>query len=273
MTSLHGRAVYVASPPSTSSTKSSSTIIYLPDAFGYKFINNQLLADTYSARTGMNVMIPDVIPGEGMSTTILPLMDLIFKPVAWWDLLGQVKRVFLAIQVLYLGIPFMINANPNKALPPIIDFARAVKAEMSAGGKLGVCGFCWGGYPSTALCAEPVAPGSDERLIDAHFCAHPSRVDTPAAIVEAIEKFKVPYSLAAAERDTRLTMKQVEELSAALRQRVGSGDGENGCYYEIVTYPGCNHGFAVRAKPQDEVEMEGAGKACEQAIEWFKRWL
>jgi len=272
-TTLHGKAVYITSPPSTSSTTSPSTILYLPDAFGYKFINNQLLADTYAARTGMRVLIPDIIPGVGMTTAVMPLMDAALKPVTWWDLLGQVKRVYAVIKVIFLGAPFMIKANPKKAMPAIIDFARAVKKELPASGKLGVCGFCWGGNPSTALCAEPLSPGSNERLIDAQFCAHPSRVDTPAAIVEAIEKFKVPYSLAAGEKDSRLTLKQVEELEAVLRQKVGEGEGENGCYYELVRYPDCGHGFAIRAKPGDKVEMEGAERACEQAIKWFTRWL
>jgi dienelactone hydrolase len=273
ITTLHGIPVYVASPPSTTTSTSPSTIIYIPDAFGYKFINNQLLADTYAARTGMRVLVPDVIPGEGMSTAVMPLMDAAFKPVAWWDILGQIKRIFTVLRVVYLGVPFMIKAKPNKVMPAIIDFARAVKKDLPSGGKLGVCGFCWGGNPSTALCVETASPTSNERLVDAQFCAHPSRVDIPTAIVDAIEKFKVPYSLAAAEKDMRLKMKDVEEMEVVLRQKVGNGDGENGCYYEIVRYPNCGHGFAVRAKPDDEVEMEGAGKACEQAVKWFTRWL
>lgn len=167
----------------------------------------------------------------------------------------------------------MTKAKPAKAYPAILDFARAVKAELPEGGKLGVCGFCWGGNPSTALCAESAAAESTERLIDAQFCAHPSAMQTPAAIVEAVSKFKVPYALAAAEKDHRLTMKHVDELEAALRVAVGDGEGENGCFYEIVRYEGCGHGFAVRAGPENVVEMEGAGRACEQAVSWFQRWL
>ena len=273
ITTFYNRKVYIASPPSTSSTTSLSKIIYLPDAFSYTFVNNQLLADTYAARTGAQVIIPDVIPGTGMTPAILPLMDTVLSSVAWWDIVGQVNRAFAVVRALFIGVPFMIKAKPAKALPAIIDFARAVRKDLAPGGKLGVCGFCWGGHPSTALCVETAAPGSDQRLIDAQFCAHPSRVDVPDAIVEAVQKFKVPYSLAAGEKDLRFSMKQVKETAAALRHKVGSGEGENDCYYELVTYPNCGHGFAVRAKPDDEVEMEGAEKACEQAITWFNRWL
>jgi dienelactone hydrolase len=270
ITTLHGRTVYIASPPTITSP---STILYLPDAFGYTFVNNQLLADTYAARTGMPVLVPDVIPGTAMSTAILPLMDAAFEPVKLWDILGQLKRVITIARVLLIGIPFMLRSKAAKALPTILDFARAVKKDLPAGGKLGVCGFCWGGKPSTALCAETAEPDSEERLIDAQFCAHPSAVDIPKAIVDAITTFNVPYSMAAAENDMVLPLKQLDELEAALREKAGRGDGENGYHFEIVRYPNCAHGFAVRAKPEDEVEMEAAGKACEQAIAWFTRWL
>lgn len=271
-TKLHGISVYIASPPPTT-PPSPSTIIYLPDAFGYTFTNNRLLADTYAAHTGMRVLIPDVIPGVGMSPAILPLMDTLSSPVAWYNLPGQLARIATLTKVLLIGIPFMIRASPKKALPGIVGFAQAVRKDLPPGGKLGVCGFCWGGNPSTALCTQPAFPGSKGRLIDAHFCAHPSRVDTPAAFVEAVARFKVPFSLAAAENDGRLKMADVDELEARLRESVGGGEGENGCWFEVVRYEGCGHGFAVRAGPGNEVEMRGAEKACEQAVQWFKRWL
>lgn len=273
MSTLHGVTVYVAAPSPSTSIKSNSKIIYFPDAFGHTFVNNRLLADTYAARTGMQVLLPDVIPGGSLSPAVLPLMDVAMEPVAWWDVFGQIKRVVSFVRIMWIGLPWMIKAKPKNAMPTIIDFARAVRRKLPSDAKLGVCGFCWGGYPSTALCAEPLEVGSTERLVDAQFCAHPSYLETPASIVEAVQKFKVPYALAAAEKDVRMKAKDVDETEAALRQKVGKGNGDNGYHYEIVRYANCNHGFAVRAKPDDRVEMEAAGRACEQAIEWFKRWL
>ena len=274
ITTLHGLKVYLATPPSTSTTAASpSTILYLPDAFGYVFINNQLLADTYAARTGMRVIIPDVVPGVGMSPDIFPLMDEFFKPIPWTNVLGKLSQAWSTLRMLSIGIPFMFSSDARKAYPNVLTFARAVKAELPAGGKLGVAGFCWGGMPSTALCAEAKAEGSEERLIDAQFCAHPSKVQIPGAFVDAVQKFKVPYSMAAPEEDMVMSLQKVLETEAALREKVGNGEGENGCYWEIVRYPKCKHGFAVRASPDNEVEIEAAGRACEQAIAWFKRWL
>jgi len=70
-------------------------------------------------------------------------------------------------------------------------------------------------------------------LIDASFCAHPSALKAPEMIVVAITKYKVPYSLAHAELDFNLTSMKVDEGEAILREKVGRGAGENGCWYEF----------------------------------------
>ncbi|CAO2653336.1 Nn.00g027470.m01.CDS01 [Neocucurbitaria sp. VM-36] len=268
---VHGIQCYVALPPSP--TASQSTIIFLPDAFGLHFINNQILADKYTRETGFRVLIPDVINGGACSQSVLLHSDTFMDPVTWWDIAGQLKRAVALVKMAAIFIPFLIRGSPYKTYPKMLDFARNVKADLPSGAKLGLCGFCWGGLPSTLLCAEPLTPGSQERLVDAHFTAHPSRVDTPKMIVDAIEKFKVPYSLANGENDFVLTHKQVERTEVALRERVGRGDGENGYWFEFVNYKGCGHGFAVRGKPGDKVAEKGAEEACNQAVSWFKRWL
>jgi hypothetical protein len=48
---------------------------------------------------------------------------------------------------------------------------------------------------------------------------------------------------------------------------------EGGCGWEIRGYEGCQHEFAVRAKVGDKVQERGPEEACEQAVEWFQRWL
>jgi hypothetical protein len=42
---------------------------------------------------------------------------------------------------------------------------------------------------------------------------------------------------------------------------------------EVVVYAGCGHGFAVRADKGKVVEDVGSGKAAEQAVGWFGRFL
>jgi len=268
---LYGTKTYVSSPPSTSTSK--STIIFCCDAFGLNLLNNKLLADQYAAATGFRVLVPDQIPGGGVNLKVMDVMDTISEKIAWYDIWGQLRRVGAVFLAMRYFIPFMIRANPPKAYPTVLAYARKVKADLPPGAKLGAAGFCWGGYQSTALSAEPAVEGGSEGLINAQFCAHPSALKTPNMIVDAITKFKVPYALAHASLDFNLSNKGVEETEAILRPKVGRGDGENGVYYDFKIYENCHHGFAARAKPGDEVEQKGAEDAKNQAIEWFKKFL
>jgi hypothetical protein len=59
METIHGMRTYVAG--GSDPARSKSAIIYLPDAFSLKLVNNKLLADEYAAGTGCKVYIPDVV--------------------------------------------------------------------------------------------------------------------------------------------------------------------------------------------------------------------
>jgi dienelactone hydrolase len=269
---LHGKTCYVASsPPSSSAT---STIIYITDSFGLNLINTKLLADRFAAETGFTVLVPDVIPGGGAPLTLLDAGDRLSKPVPWFDILGQLRRISAWMAVAWLGSRFLLWAAPKKAYPKnILPFVQAVRAELPPESKLGVVGFCWGGWASTNLCKEPGVIGRGERLIDAQFCGHPFSLKAPHMIVDAVMTHKVPFSMAIGDKDKWLHEKTVKQTEAALRQKVGRGDGEGGYNYEIKIYEGCTHGFVVRAKPGNEVETSAAEDARAQAIRWLKKYL
>ncbi|KAF2798508.1 hypothetical protein K505DRAFT_321798 [Melanomma pulvis-pyrius CBS 109.77] len=273
ITTLHGLETYVAVTPST--TTSQSTIIFYTDAFGLPLVNNKLLADAYALATGFRVLVPSVIPGGPMSPDVMPIMDKIMTPVSLFNVLGQASRVFNFFRAMTYFVPFMYHAFPsNKAcFQGSLDFARKVKAELPPGAKLGVAGFCWGGYQSINLCAQPAVEGGSERLVDAQFCAHPSGLKVPNDIVNAVTVFKSAVAVAHAKDDYALPTKKIEETEVILRQKAGTGDGENGFNYQITIYEGVGHGFAVRAKPGSSEEADGADTAKAQAIAWFKKWL
>ena len=271
MKTVHGVSCYVTRPASSSPT-SKSQIIFLCDAFGLNLVNNKLLADRYASDTGMKVLVPEVIPGGGAPTNVLGLMDSMLKPVAWLDFWGQLARIWSFLNVMATMVPFMVRANAPKSYPPILAFARAVKKEVEAGGKLGACGFCWGAYASTRLCTETVVEGDakSKRLIDAQFNAHPSRLKTPDMILDAVTTHKVPYSCAIGDNDMVWGVKSVYETQAALKEKVGEPEAND---YEIRIYPGCTHGFNARAKPGDEVEIKACEDATRQAVDWWKKYL
>jgi dienelactone hydrolase len=264
---LHGLRTYIASPPTTTSLPSTSTIILLTDAFGFNLPNSFLLADHYASRTGFTVLTPDWIPGGGVPLTTLSLMEIMMASPPWYSIFSHFKRLLAFLRVMTIIIPFSLRIK--SAPTTILSYARAVRASLPAGGKLGVVGICVGGMHSTQLCKEGAVEGGSERLIDAQFCAHPAGLKLPDDVIEAITKFKVPYSFAIGDRDF-LKLEKVHELQASLREKVGTEE-EGG--YEVRVYEGCGHGFAVRASEEKKIEDEAAEEAAGQAVEWFKKYL
>ena len=264
---IHGVNTYVAGSPSTQST-SKSTIIFITDAFGFNLVNSKLLADYYATKTDFRVLVPDIIPGGGVPLDSLALMESVTLPATWWDILGQFWRVVSIVRMMTIFIPF--TRRTQGVTPAVLAYARGIKAELPAGGKLGVAGFCWGGLHTTKLSQEPAVEGGKDALVDAHFTAHPSGLTAPDDFIDGVRKFKVPFSMAIGDRDIILKKDAVASLEAALRQELGENQHY---YYEVKIYQSCGHGFAVRADPKRTIENEAAGKASEQAVDWFKKFL
>jgi len=270
METIHGLPTYVAG--GSDSTRSKSAIVYLPDAFSLKLVNNKLLADQYAASTGCRVYIPDIVRNGGMDPGLLPKMEVVMGPLEPWSVGGFLHKIYTTLTLLPAVAPFMIFGKPMNAYPRILEYARAVKADLPAGGKLGVAGFCWGAWPSTKLCVETAVEGGSERLIDAQFNGHPSYiVDTPEMVVEAITKFKVPYACAIAAEDFQFNEAAAQKTEAAVREDEGVKTGE-GYVYEFKVYKGCKHGFCVRAD-ESSASMEGYRDAVKQAVGWWNKYL
>ncbi len=112
--------------------------------------------------------------------------------------------------------------------------------------------------------------GGKKRLVDAQFCAHPSGLNAPGMVVDAVKVFHTAYSLANGDKDFVYSEKKLHETEAALREQVGAPEEND---YEFRIYKGCRHGFAVRAFPGDKAEMTAMEEAREQAVNWFKKYL
>src|SRR5690242_753119 len=234
---LHGIETYIASPHASAETaiptNPSSTIILFTDAFGHHLSNNKLLADAISAKTGLTVLVPDIIPGGGMSPAILPLMDTFASPTA-----SALSKAWAIGRAMVHVIPFFMRASPQseKCTVPCVAYAHAVRTELPAGAKLGLAGYCWGGYQALNVAKR-------EALVDAVFVAHPARFEA-VQVQEAVGN-GVKVSFAHAGEDMSLPMAKVEETKKVI------GDGET---LETRVYEGCVHGFAVRATPGKEKE-------------------
>lgn len=59
---LHGLPTYVAQPKNGQQAK--GIIVVVPDAFGWEFVNNRILADHYADAGDYKVYVPDFMNGE-----------------------------------------------------------------------------------------------------------------------------------------------------------------------------------------------------------------
>lgn len=62
VTNLHGLNAYVTEPTSTDSPIK-GIIVIIPDAFGWEFVNNRILADHYADKGGYKVYLPEFMNG------------------------------------------------------------------------------------------------------------------------------------------------------------------------------------------------------------------
>ncbi|RFU77497.1 alpha beta-hydrolase [Trichoderma arundinaceum] len=262
---IHDVLTYVATPET--GTTSNSKIIFITDVFGFNLVNNKLLADKYATSTGCIVLMPSIIPGGGAPLSAIELFDSLSTPVGLLDLTGQAKRAGAAFRAATIFAPFA--ARTRHAFPKLLKFSRDVKSSLPADGKLGVAGFCWGGMHSTKLTMEPAEEKGSISLFDAHFVAHPAGLKVPDDFSAAASKFKVPISFAVGDLDMLLSKDKVDSVEYSLKEAFG---GELSCF-EVKTYSGCKHGFAVRADPKRTVEDEAATQAAVQAINWFMKYL
>jgi dienelactone hydrolase len=290
MTTLYDTNCYISPGIDATQQSSSATppnldfsrphILYLCDGFGLALVNNKLLADRYAAETGFTVIAPDVPPGGGLHIDALALTDTITDPVAWTDVLGQLWRVWAVMRMVPIALPFVLRKKQrDESKAAMILLARKLKEAMSAkgaGAKLGIAGFCYGGWLATGMANAPLDPKvegaakGENLLVDAVFVAHPSWLKLPDDIVAPV-KHGVPYSAALGDKDMTLPLDKAEELEAALRQQVGEPEVNN---YEVRIYrENIPHGFAVRAREGFKEQIEAEHKACEQAVSWFKKTL
>lgn len=265
---LHDVPTYI----SRGGAASNSTIVFLTDGFGFNLVNNKLLADQYASRTGLRVLVPNLLPGGGVPLALMALSSTVTTPVAWYDLLGHARRAWAALRMAAVLVPFGFRVR--RAYPAVLDYVRAVRAALQApGARLGLAGFCLGGHWSSRICGEPAAEeggggGGDGRLVDAHFTAHPSSVKEEEFAAFA-GRFGVPFSLALGDKDVMMSMDQARGSEASLRQVFRDEPDK----LQVTIYEGCGHGFALRSDPKQTHENEASERALDQAVAWFRRFL
>ncbi|KAL2827416.1 dienelactone hydrolase family protein [Aspergillus cavernicola] len=262
VTALHGLNVYVAEP-SIPATEVKGIIVIIPDAFGWEFVNNRILADHYAEMGKFRVYLPDFMHGTAAPVWSINTIRSVMKTGSLYDWIVKPYHIANAI---YGFVPFVFHNRAPKSHPIVKSFFESLRLSPSPPDKdlpIGAAGFCWGGKHTLLLShssSTTIASGVEKPLIDAGFTGHPSMLVFP----EDIENIVRPVSFALGDSDMNVGAKEI-----AVIQRVMEGKEELGG--EVRVYVGAGHGFCVRADLAVEDSSRQAKEAEEQAVGFFKR--
>ena len=147
--------------------------------------------------------------------------------------------------------------------PRVFAWFKALRSNEGADLPVGCAGFCWGGKFVFLLCADTEKAANGKSLVDCGFTAHPSNLVIPADA----EAVKLPLSVSVGDVDLALSIKQVNQTKEIFSEK---GQKEK---FEVIVIPGARHGFAVRAKLDNEEAVKQGLQAEEQAVAWYNKWF
>lgn len=253
---VYGLPTYIAQPPPSQRAK--GVVVIVPDAFGWEFVNNRILADTY-AQAGFRVYLPDFMLGVPVPLYFLSSMERLTSFSSISDVITKPLDLFWAIR----GIaPFMWYNLPAYSHPRVVQFLEKLRASPlndDQSLKIVTAGFCWGGKHVIMLTHKHEA-----HLTDGVFTAHPSALTLP----QDIENVRKSLSIAVGTKDSWLDPKQTKMVAETLKRLEKEVPDMQS---EVVTYDGADHGFSVRIDIKNAKQFEQAQEAEKQAIDWFNR--
>jgi carboxymethylenebutenolidase len=148
------------------------------------------------------------------------------------------------------GREMQAKLDKNQMLEDFISAYGYLKNDMDCNGKVGVVGFCFGGWIANMMAVD--IPGLS--------AAVPFYGSQPAA--EDVPKIQSPLLLQYAGLDTRIT-DGAPAYEAALKA--------NGKAYTAYVYPNVNHGFHNDTTPR--YDKAAAELAWQRTIDFFKEKL
>ncbi|KAK0629356.1 dienelactone hydrolase family protein [Bombardia bombarda] len=265
---LHGLDTYLVEPQDGKPIK--GIIVMIPEAFGWSFVNNRILADHYANKSSYRVYLPDFMLGHSAPPRLLGVVRSLSSSSIF------MKPFYLAIAMVSF-IPWIYYNRIARSYPVVKAFFTALRQSAptspttNAPLPIGAAGFCWGGKHVVLLSQNEtttLADGTNAPLIDAGFTGHPSFLEIPGDI----EKLTVPVSFAIAEKDHRVGPKEAEIIRGIVVDGPGfaQDDAKKG---EVTVYEDAGHGFCVRADVRSGTAnvARQAEEAEDQCLRWFDR--
>ncbi|KAJ5963672.1 Dienelactone hydrolase [Penicillium vulpinum] len=257
VTSLHGLQAYTTRPPNEVPHR--GIIIIVPDAFGWEFVNNRVLADNYAEKGKYLVYLPDFMNGHAAPVGMLSSTKELLKTRG---LITWLLKPYYLVSTLARFLPFAYYNTFEASWPVVRDFFKFVRENEGAELPIYGAGFCWGGKHIVNLGAGVDIASNGKPLLNAGFTGHPSKLEIPSEI----EKIKIPVSFALGDKDGVLKLPQIEQIKQVFASESGAGKGE------VVVYEGAGHGFCVRADLVLDDTSKQADEAENQALAWFEKY-
>ncbi|OAA59395.1 Dienelactone hydrolase [Cordyceps fumosorosea ARSEF 2679] len=248
---VHGLPTYISRPPS--GTASRGIVVIIPDAFGWEFGNNRLLADNYARKGGFTVYLPDFMNGHAAP---LRMFDHGRAFSTSPSILTKMYHLFWAVLDV---IPFFYHCNPWSTFPVVKGFFSQLRKDEGATQPVGAAGFCWGGKHVVLLTHGHELDGRP--LLDAGFTAHPSMLSIPGDLA----KIRRPVSFALAAKDDQISPAKAAQLKSIVEALPEPAKGE------AFVIERTGHGFAVRADLAEDDVAAQAARAEDQCIDWFNK--
>ncbi|KAK9783795.1 hypothetical protein SCAR479_00354 [Seiridium cardinale] len=250
---IHGRQTYVATPPADVQRKGIIIIIIIvPDAFGWEFANNRLLADQYASRGDFTVYLPNFMENGSVPTWLLDTMAQLSDTESSWDWLWNPYEV----------VPFFIYNSFGRSRPRIRAFFEAVRLHEGFDRAIGAAGFCWGGRPVMSLAHPESVAANGKQLVDTVFTGHPDALSLP----DDAGKVMRPVSTAIGDKDMVTPMSQVDVIKKTWRTLEDVPT-------EVQVYAGADHGFCIRVDPHNKNHTQQSKEAEEQGMRCFNKHL
>lgn len=170
---------------------------------------------------------------------------------------------YVVVPDFFYGDPFVFDV-PEKPIEVWreshgtdkgFEDAKPVIAALKSKGisAIGAAGFCWG--------AKVVVELAKSDYIQSAVLLHPSRVT-----VDDIKEVKAPIAVLGAEIDKASPPELLKQFEEVL-----STKPEVNSYVKI--FPGVVHGWSVRYKDENEIEVKSAEEAHQNMVDWFTRYV
>jgi len=235
-------------------------VVIATDVFGQSYANVRALVADKFANAGFAAYVPDLFDGAPAAEEGMEVLAAFTLSKRSPGLFGWISSFFTNLwrvcYLIYCFVPFMLKHRNQQKKLPIFDAVFADLKRNHGVSKIGLIGFCYGGFFCLHYGKEKNGP------VDAFTIAH-AQIKVPQDIVPLV---KPGFFICADHDDFSFPPPARLQAEALLRQRQDAK-------YEFRFYPGTFHGFAVRGDDKILEIHQAQDDAIKAAAAFFDEQL